>query len=565
MDNDTKKENGTKVGLDDYLCNHSIDEFNQLPRIAFDNFDISLRDILENVIQEYPYPFEVLPEKLQEVIHEEAEALSVESEVIAHIKLILISGAIGNSTRISPKPKHVENIQLWGIVIGETGTAKTPAINQSIEPIQDKDSEAYEKYKKELKEYESHLKESKEKTKGSTTPSGGIIYRKCPVYCQYIINDSTPEANIDAFRNQPRGLILHRDEFSGLINGLNQYKKNKGTDKEHYLEIYNCKPITINRVTTGVKHANNTGLANIGGLTPSNIPKIFSKDDIDDGFLPRFIFIYADKKSPYSDKSISEASENYWKTVIDYCYSIPLSIDEKTGRVKPIILTLNKEAFELYRSFRNEYDQMRELIQRRIGSFLPKLVSYCLKFAGILHILKAFDLGNGVEVNTVIEAQTIKDAIKLTRFYTFQANKLVNLYERMELQPHQKRLIEVLYKLKDEVKNGRLYLKRITETYNYGLPEYLTFFDERHIGLILRDELHLETKLSHTSYLIWDGIELKKYFKLISKTSKGNNSNSNKNTYRDISKLSKVSKQDDDLEYDSIPEVEFAEEVKTNV
>ena len=139
----------------------------------------------------------------------------------------------------------------------------------------------------------------------------------------------------------------------------------------------------------------------------------------------------------------------------------------------------------------------------------------------------------------------MKDAIRLTRYYTYQVVKLVRLYDTPELKPHQKRLVEILFRLKDEVKNGRLYLKRIAELYNDGLPEPL-ILDERHIGIILRKELKLRTNVSHNSYLIWDEKELKRYF-------------------REMSKLSKLSKQDDDLQYDSIPEVEFAEEVKTNV
>lgn len=549
MDNDIKKENGTKVGLDDYLCNHSIDEFNQLPCIAFDNFDICdipLIDIFDNAIQECPYPFEVFPEKLQKVINETAEALSVEPELVAHTKITLISGAIGNSTRISSKPSHIENLQIWGQVIGDTGSGKTPAINQCIRPIEDKQAEAAQRYREELRNYKQHLEQCKTRKKSETVkPSDGVMDFEQPIFRQHIINDTTVEANVDVFRDQPRGAILHRDELSGWILGMNQYKRNKGSDKQHYLEIYNGNPITVNRVTTGIKYAPNTGLAIIGGLTPNTVTKIFSYDDIDDGFLPRFIFIHAGKMLPYNNKTISEDSLNYWKAVIDYCYNITLKIDEKTCRVNPIILTLNPESFEAYLSFRNEYNQVQELLPKRIGSFLPKLLTYCLKFAGVIHILRAFESNKNISTNIIVDAHIMKDAIRLTRYYTYQVVKLVRLYDTPELKPHQKRLVEILFRLQDEVKNGRLYLKRIAELYNDRLPEPL-ILDERHIGIILRKELNLRTNISHNSYLIWDEKELKRYF-------------------REMSKLSKLSKQDDDLQYDSIPEVEFAEEVKTNV
>jgi hypothetical protein len=72
-----------KTGLDDYLRKHSVDDFKKLPCTSFDNFDNSLREIFENVIPEYSFPFDIFPEKLQEVIKNYSEALSVEPEIIA--------------------------------------------------------------------------------------------------------------------------------------------------------------------------------------------------------------------------------------------------------------------------------------------------------------------------------------------------------------------------------------------------------------------------------------------------------------------------------------------------
>jgi hypothetical protein len=139
--------------------------------------------------------------------------------------------------------------------------------------------------------------------------------------------------------------------------------------------------------------------------------------------------------------------------------------------------------------------------------------------AAILHILKTVDVNKDINSNTVIDAETMKDAIKLIRYYTHQVDKLVRLYSpKEELEPHQKRLIITLHKLRGEVKDGRLYLKRITEAYNQGLSEHL-ILKGKHIGTILRNELRLNTGTSHDSYLIWNDKMLKKYFRILSKSS----------------------------------------------
>ena len=126
---------------------------------------VSLRDIYDNAIPEYPYPFEVFPKRFQELIQRESEALSVEPEILAHIKMTLASGAVGNSTRIAAKPSHVVPLFLWSVVIETTGYGKSHAISTSLKPIQDKQDRAYIRYTKELGEYNRQVKEHNKQSK----------------------------------------------------------------------------------------------------------------------------------------------------------------------------------------------------------------------------------------------------------------------------------------------------------------------------------------------------------------------------------------------------------------
>lgn len=528
------QEGEGKTGLDDYLCQHTIEEFQKLTCKSFDNFDDfdnSLRDIFENTIPEYSFPFEIFPERFQTVIGNYSTGLSVEPEIIAHIMLVLLSGAVGSSIKMESKPSHTEPLFLWGVLIQPSGLGKTHAINALIKPIENKQAATYQKYQEDLKKYDEYQRQLKESKKGSSKDKSnnikvkfdGIIDMDRPIFRQYIANDSTIEANADIFINQPRGVILHLDELSSLPLGFGRYKKSEGADKQHYLEIWNANPITINRVTTGVKYVPNTGLAIIGGIQTQIITKIFSDTDIYSGLLPRFLPVLIDSKLPYSDKTIDENDKDYWNDIIDRCYGVKLDIDNKTGMVKPCTIRLSNEAFNLYALFRNEYDQLLELLPEKTRTFIPKLQTYCLRFTGILHVLKTFDANNNIGANTVIDTETMTNAVKLTRYYTYQVDKLIRLYSpQEELKPYHIRVIKTILKLKNEVSGGRLYISRITETYNSGLPEHL-ILKGIHIGNILRKELKLNTDTSHDAYLTWEDEKLNKYFKRVSKVSKLSN------------------------------------------
>jgi hypothetical protein len=94
------------------------------------------------------------------------------------------------------------------------------------------------------------------------------------------------------------------------------------------------------------------------------------------------------------------------------------------------------------------------------------------------------------------------------------------------LNEYQKRLIETLYKLQDEVENGKLPLKKIVDTFNNGLPETAKLSRKR-VGAIMRRDFELATKKSTGGVyvLIWESEKIQKIFSKY-KSTKSTKSNS---------------------------------------
>ena len=236
------------------------------------------------------FPYDIFPDRLKEIIHRKGIILSVEPEVVAHAKIAILSGAIGNSVRISPKTGFNVPPFVWSVLVAPTGSGKSPAINESMEYIEALQAESHKKYQDEIKKY-NNLKKQRTKSPNKSFPS-------CPppVFKQLKISDITVEALADVFTTQPRGVILHRDELSGFMLSMDQYKDAKGSDKQHYLELFDAKPMTINRKMSAPKYVHNTGTAIIGGISPRVLPRIFHTDSFYDGFLPRVLFLNVENK-----------------------------------------------------------------------------------------------------------------------------------------------------------------------------------------------------------------------------------------------------------------------------
>ncbi|KHE93614.1 MAG: DUF3987 domain-containing protein [Candidatus Scalindua rubra] len=246
-------------------------------------------------------------------------------------------------------------------------------------------------------------------------------------------------------------------------------------------------------------------------MQPSKLTEIFQEDSFDDGLLPRHLPLSTENKpAKFSRDTVSDDSYSWYTGLLDSCYDKEIKFDEN-GCIEHVILKLDEEAvgtFEVFHKIR-EYE---EFVSRRLSAFIPKLVSYCLRIAGVLHEIECYTNG---KAETHISKKTITNAIEVTKFFAGQAVKVIKLYDETEasLNEYEKKLIGVLYKLQNLVKNGRLLLSKITETLNTELPEQLRITDNRIVGNMLRDRCKLSTKKKGGNYyLMWESEKIQKLF-----------------------------------------------------
>ncbi len=116
----------------------------------------------KEIIPECQFPFEIFPKRLRNLIDSFGTALHVSPELVASSFLPIMSGAIGNAVKISPKSKWEEPPFIWLNIIGVTGYGKTPVINTMMGSINNMQGEAHKKYQEEYKEYKQKLEDYKE-------------------------------------------------------------------------------------------------------------------------------------------------------------------------------------------------------------------------------------------------------------------------------------------------------------------------------------------------------------------------------------------------------------------
>jgi hypothetical protein len=199
-----------------------------------------------------PLPVELLPSPAREFVESGSAALGCDPAYVALPLLAALAAAVGNTRQVCLKGSWREPCVVWAVIIGESGTLKSPALDLALEPLRRRQAAAYRDYVEAQREYEqaeqlyeadSAAWRKKGRGRGEPPPSKP----EPPRWRQWVAEDTTVEALAVLLEDQPRGLLVARDELSGWFNSFDAYKASRGTDVAHWLAMHRAGPMTVNR------------------------------------------------------------------------------------------------------------------------------------------------------------------------------------------------------------------------------------------------------------------------------------------------------------------------------
>lgn len=278
-----------------------------------------LRDALLDVT---PLSVHQIPEPFRDWIDDVAERMQCPPDFIAVAAIVVASSIIGTGCGIKPK-EHDDWLvipNLWGGLIGSPGMLKTPAVAEVMQLINQLEASAKNDYdtaiKIHLADVEIHkatrdaiknalltTRKQSIKSKSADTSLDTLALKEellaseepqKPIWKRYKTNDPTVEKLSELLKENPRGLLLHRDELMGLL--ANWEKEGRDSDRAFFLEAWNGDgSMTIDRVTRGTIHVKNLCVSIFGNTQPAKISRylynaIRGKDN--DGLLQRFNYSF---------------------------------------------------------------------------------------------------------------------------------------------------------------------------------------------------------------------------------------------------------------------------------
>ncbi len=304
----------------------------------------------------------MLPETLYSYVINTANRLSVPLEFVAVPLVVALGSVIG--TKVSIFPKRHDDWQvipnLWGAVIGQPSSKKSPAMDNAMKPIDNLISKAMKAHKSNMKEHATQTLINTAKAKAESDALKSLakqlasqdddtdstekiteetIHQKAaaiaeskqqdeniPIPRRHMVSDITVEKLGEIENQNNNGVLQYRDELSGFLASLE--KDSEQQARSFYLEGFNgTGSYTVDRIMRGSLFIENHCLSVMGGIQPDKLEMYLEKTMRglgNDGLIQRFqMMVYPDPLPRTKEKDIAVDKESR-----DAVYSLFIAADE---------------------------------------------------------------------------------------------------------------------------------------------------------------------------------------------------------------------------------------------
>ncbi|WP_308911503.1 DUF3987 domain-containing protein [Pseudokordiimonas caeni] len=206
-----------------------------------------------------------------------------------------------------------------------------------------------------------------------------------PTRPRLTVGDCTMEALFSALEGQPKGLLMYRDELPGWLNSFGRYSSGKGGEREFWLEAFNGRPFTVDRVKNGgeVLNIGHLAVSVLGSIQPDKLDSCLLKGD-DDGLAARLLYICPNRvprRAP--TEVVDDRAANRMMKRLDGL-AMPLDVD---GKTTPRVVMLSATARQYFAAWW-EADGEADHGTGKLKGWRGKVPGFVLRLALILEYME---------------------------------------------------------------------------------------------------------------------------------------------------------------------------------
>ncbi len=249
------------------------------------------------------FPLDCLPDGVARFV----QATSLQTggcvSAVSFAALVAISGGIDHGWRLRMhrhSPWRVSP-RLWGLLVGEPSTKKTPIVNAVLSPLERREERSRRAYADAVRQWKD---------------CGGDDASEPQPPTRFVATDVTVEKLGEVLAGQTRGIMIKRDELTGWFASMERYGGTGAgsADRPFWLEAYNGGSYSIDRIKRGSIFIENLSCSIIGGLQPERLQELHGLTS--DGLLQRFVPVMVGPPRFPEDRPFPNVAEE-WGALFD--------------------------------------------------------------------------------------------------------------------------------------------------------------------------------------------------------------------------------------------------------
>jgi hypothetical protein len=298
------------------------------------------------------------------------------SAVLPYLAAVAGLVKLGTQVEASAVAGYRVPVNLFTCLVGRSGAKKSPVdrllILTPLAPLLEEQARA------DRREREQWREACREVKRGEPKPEE-------PCRRHILTSDFTGEGlaeQLELLEQAGRGLLIHRDELSGMFGSLNQYRSGRGADEQQLLELYDGSGMTSLRVSGGRSYGRSQ-VSIAGGTQPDVLRQLVAHGDAS-GLWARFLFCPLPERVvrlPLHTTADEVAEVEAAARLLAECCARVFSMP-------PAVYRLSPPAAELFATFeeRKQSEALRATIGAQ-GAVHGKAAGKVLRLAGVLHLL----------------------------------------------------------------------------------------------------------------------------------------------------------------------------------
>lgn len=377
----------------------------------------------------------MIPAPLRDWLMDISDRMQIPSDFSTAAAVVALGSIIGHGCGIYPKRRDdwlvVPN--LWGAVVGRPSLMKTPAISEAQRHLIRLETEAREEYQGKIEAFSLDM-EIKKLTRAAISEEIKRAVKKElsddierarqrlaalqtdePTRRRYQTQDTTVEKIGELLNENPRGILINRDELIGWFRSLD--RDGHEGDRAFYLEAWNgTQAFTYDRIGRGTLDIQATCVSIFGAIVPGTLSHYVNQANRggngDDGLLQRFqVIVWPDAPTEWRnvDRFPDTAEKNRaWQIFKALSGDIPGAVKEEGADIPA--LRFSPGGQEIFDTWRTDL----EIRLRGDHGLPPAMESHLTKYRKLMPalalIFHVVDMADGKATGPVSETAALMAA-----------------------------------------------------------------------------------------------------------------------------------------------------------